>query len=180
MSCMRVPLLCLTLVSLGCAERPVEATPSQSQTRVEVGEVNSPTPPSTKKGQRPKGKYVTVHVNSKKSIYVAVELATTERQRAKGLMFRKKLARQTGMLFVMDRIANHRFWMKNTLIHLDIIFISPDGEIVGIVENAEPETLTGREVGIPSKYILEIQGGESRQLGIHAGQWVDLSRALSK
>ena len=111
---------------------------------------------------------------------MAVELATTERQRAKGLMFRKKLAPQTGMLFVMDRIANHRFWMKNTLIHLDIIFISPDGEIVGIVENAEPETLTGREVGIPSKYILEIQGGESRQLGIRAGQWVDLSRALSK
>ena len=92
-------------------------------------------------------------------------------------MYRKSMPRDRGMLFRMDRVSNHSFWMKNTLIPLDIIFISPDGEIVGIVENAEPRTLTGRSVGRPSKYILELNGGESAARGIKAGTWVDLSKA---
>jgi hypothetical protein len=63
--------------------------------------------------------------------------------------------------------------MKNTLIPLDMIFIGADWRIAGIVENAEPRTLTSRDVGVPSQYVLEINGGLSARYGIHAGQLVD-------
>jgi uncharacterized membrane protein (UPF0127 family) len=63
--------------------------------------------------------------------------------------------------------------MKNTLIPLDMIFIGADWRIAGIVENAEPKTLTAREVPAPSQYVLEINGGLSARHGIRAGQAVD-------
>jgi uncharacterized membrane protein (UPF0127 family) len=66
------------------------------------------------------------------------------------------------------------FWMKNTLIPLDMIFIGSDYAIVGVVENAQPLTLIARSVGEPSQYVLEIGGGLSARLGIRAGQHVEL------
>jgi uncharacterized membrane protein (UPF0127 family) len=99
-----------------------------------------------------------------------VELAKTDPQRQKGLMFRTELAADKGMLFLFNGMRVQRFWMKNTLIPLDMIFIDDKGVIVGIVENAEPETLSGRSVGKPSQYVLELAGGASRRLGIRAGQ----------
>src|SRR5262245_2335056 len=101
-----------------------------------------------------------------------VELALTPEQQNRGLMFRKTLNTDAGMLFVFDRTSMHSFWMKNTLIPLDMLFIGPDKKIVGIVANAEPQTETGRSVGVPSQYVLEIGGGLSGQLGIRAGQLV--------
>jgi uncharacterized membrane protein (UPF0127 family) len=102
-----------------------------------------------------------------------VELALTSDEQSRGLMFRKTLAADAGMLFVFDRSGPHTFWMKNTLIPLDMLFIGTDRKIVGIVENAEPQTETGRWVRLPSQYVLEIGGGLSSQLGIHAGQTVE-------
>jgi uncharacterized membrane protein (UPF0127 family) len=63
--------------------------------------------------------------------------------------------------------------MKNTLIPLDMLFIDSDRRIVGIVQNAEPQTLSGRSVGLPSQYVLEIGGGLTGKLGIRAGQVVE-------
>lgn len=99
-----------------------------------------------------------------------VELASTPEQRERGLMFREHMAADAGMLFVFDQPALQTFWMKNTLIPLDMIFLSPDREIVGIVANAEPLTLTGRGVNEPSQFVLEINGGLAARLGIRAGQ----------
>jgi len=120
---------------------------------------------------------VTIHPEKGAPFQVTVELALTNPQRAKGLMYRKSMAADHGMLFVMDRIANHSFWMKNTYISLDMLFISPEGEVVGIVERTEPKTLTGRGVGLPSKYVLELNGGTCASRAIKAGAWVDLSKA---
>jgi len=120
---------------------------------------------------------VTIHPEKGAPFQVQVELALTNPQRAKGLMYRKSMDANHGMLFVMDRIANHSFWMKNTYISLDMLFISPEGEVVGIVERTEPKTLTGRGVGLPSKYVLELNGGACASRGIKAGAWVDLSKA---
>ncbi len=103
---------------------------------------------------------------------VTVELARTERERAKGLMDRASLAEDAGMLFLFDESSVHAFWMKNTLIPLDMIFISDDGTIAGIVERATPRTLTERSVGKPSRYVLEVNGGWSASHGIRPGDRV--------
>jgi uncharacterized membrane protein (UPF0127 family) len=103
---------------------------------------------------------------------VDVELARTDRERAKGLMDRTSLPEDGGMLFLFDETSVHSFWMKNTLIPLDMIFIDEDGRIAGIVERAEPRTLTERTVGKPSRYVLEVNGGWSRARGVRAGDRV--------
>jgi uncharacterized membrane protein (UPF0127 family) len=103
-----------------------------------------------------------------------VELARTEAEHEKGLMYREHLAPDAGMLFLFDRPSMQTFWMKNTLIPLDMIFISGDHTIAGVVVDAEPLTLTPRSVNLPSQYVLEIGGGLSMRLGIRAGATVEL------
>lgn len=102
-----------------------------------------------------------------------VEVAVTPEEHARGLMYRSKLATDAGMIFVFDEPSVQRFWMKNTLIPLDMIFIGKDRKIVGIVEDATPETESERMVGAPSQYVLEIGGGLSARLGIKRGEPVD-------
>jgi uncharacterized protein len=103
-----------------------------------------------------------------------VELARTEEERERGLMYRDHLAPDAGMLFLFERPSLLTFWMKNTLIPLDMIFIGQDRRIAGIVAEAEPQTLTPRRVEALSQYVLEIGGGLAARLGIAAGQRVDL------
>jgi len=102
-----------------------------------------------------------------------IELALTSEEHARGLMYRTRLDADAGMLFVSSAPHPQTFWMRNTLIPLDMIFIGGDRRIVGIVENAEPQTDTPRSVGGSSQYVLEIGGGLSSRLGIRAGQRVD-------
>jgi uncharacterized membrane protein (UPF0127 family) len=99
-----------------------------------------------------------------------VELARTPPERSRGLMYRDHMDEDAGMLFLFERMRTQSFWMKNTRIPLDMLFIDDTGVIVGIVENAEPMTLTSRSVGKPSQYVLELNGGTCRRLGIKAGQ----------
>lgn len=103
---------------------------------------------------------------------VRVELARTDPERARGLMFRERLDADAGMLFLFDGSEDHGFWMKNTLIPLDMIFIADDGRIAGIVERAEPQTTTLRSVGAPSRYVLEVNGGWCAAHGVRAGDRV--------
>lgn len=118
---------------------------------------------------------VTLQTQKGKSVVVNVELALTEPDRQKGLMFRKKMPETAGMLFVFDADDVKTFWMKNTLIPLDMIFIDKSLKIVGIVENAEPQTLTPRYVATPSRYVLEVNGGFSKKQGLAAGDQVYFS-----
>jgi len=102
-----------------------------------------------------------------------VEVALTPEEHARGLMYRSQLATDAGMIFVFEEPSIQRFWMKNTLIPLDMIFIGKDRRIVGIVEDAVPETETERSVGAPSQYVLEIGGGLAARLGIRRGEPVE-------
>jgi uncharacterized membrane protein (UPF0127 family) len=102
---------------------------------------------------------------------VAVEIARTDRERAKGLMYRSSLGRDAGMLFLFDETAEHGFWMKNTLIPLDMIFIGEDGRVVGIVARAVPGDLSTRSAG-PSRYVLEVNGGWAEAHGVAPGDRV--------
>jgi uncharacterized membrane protein (UPF0127 family) len=101
-----------------------------------------------------------------------VELAHTPAQQAQGLMFRETMKPDAGMLFVYDRPQPATFWMKNTLIPLDMIFIGADGRIVNIHERAVPHSLDGIRSAGPVKGILEINGGMSARLGIRPGDRV--------
>jgi uncharacterized membrane protein (UPF0127 family) len=102
-------------------------------------------------------------------IPVKVEVVATERAIEQGLMYRESLPIDSGMLFLMGREYQWSFWMRNTLIPLDMIFISRDMTIAGIVENAEPLTESLRQVDKPSSYVLEVNGGFTRKAGVVAG-----------
>ncbi len=102
-------------------------------------------------------------------IRVRVEVARTPDQRSRGLMFRRALDADAGMIFLFDRAERQVFWMHNTLIPLDIVFIGADHRVAGIVESATPETDTGRAVEGLSQYVLEVNGGFCRQNRIGIG-----------
>jgi len=104
---------------------------------------------------------------------IRVELALTEEQRERGLMFRNHMDDDAGMLFVFPQPSPLVFWMKNTFIPLDMIFIDSERRIVGVVEEATPRTETPRSVAGKSQFVLEIVGGMSRRLGVKAGQTVE-------
>ena len=135
----------LALVALQCASRKPEARPDA---RVVV---------ETRAGAR--------HV-------VAVELARTDPERERGLMYRQELAPDTGMLFLFEESAPHVFWMKNTLLSLDMIFIAEDGRIAGIVARAVPGDLSPRSAGGMSRYVLEVVGGWAEAHGVAPGDRV--------
>ena len=101
-----------------------------------------------------------------------VEMAVNEEQRAKGLMFRKELPDGRGMLFDFQRDQEISMWMKNTLIPLDMIFITRDGRIHRIAENTEPHSLRPISSGGPVLAVLEVSGGTARKLGLARGDRV--------
>lgn len=90
---------------------------------------------------------------------VAVEVVYTQPKIERGLMYREHLAPEAGMLFFMGTEYDWAFYMRNTLIPLDMIFITKDMTIAGVVANAEPKTEDLRRVGKPSLYVLEVNGG---------------------
>lgn len=101
-----------------------------------------------------------------------VELALTPAHQQRGLMFREEMADDAGMLFLFDPVRPVSFWMRNTLIPLDMLFIAPDGTILNIEAEAEPETETRRPSAGPVRGVLEINGGLAAALGIAAGDRV--------
>ena len=103
---------------------------------------------------------------------VLVEVARTARQIGRGLMYREHLPPDSGMLFLLRRDKIQTFWMKNTLIPLDMIFVSGSMDVVGVVENAEPRTLTSRKVSRPSQYVVEVNGGWAKKNGVGTGSRV--------
>jgi uncharacterized membrane protein (UPF0127 family) len=105
-------------------------------------------------------------------IPVTVEVASTRTQQAVGLMYRKELGALAGMLFVFDAAIEHPFWMKNTVLPLDMIFLGDDRKVVGIVKDAVPFTTTERTVGVPSRYVLEVNAGFSEKHGLENGDLV--------
>jgi uncharacterized membrane protein (UPF0127 family) len=101
-----------------------------------------------------------------------VELALNDVERARGLMFREKLGPYEGMLFDFYREAPVSFWMKNTLIPLDMVFIAGDGTIRHIHANAKPHSTDTIPSEYPVRAVLEINGGSARLLGIKPGDKV--------
>ena len=158
-------ILFLFLVSCSGPQAPVPE-PAQRSTKGSepISVSSSPSVPVVIQGDRG-------------AVKVMAEVANTPVLRARGLMYREALADGHGMLFVYQRRDVHTFWMKNTLIPLDMLFMDgpPHQEsvsVIGIVHEAEPETLAHRSVPAPSLYVLEVPGGWARKMGISVGSRV--------
>ena len=121
---------------------------------------------------RPAGQQ-TLEIATNTGVHVfAVELADNDAERAKGLMYRKTLPEGQGMLFDFHHEQDVSFWMQNTYIPLDMIFIRGDGRILRIAENTEPLSTRLIPSGGPVRAVLEVIGGTTRKLGIAPGDRV--------
>jgi len=97
---------------------------------------------------------------------IQIEIADNDFERQTGLMYRKQMDNNKGMLFVFDKSEIKSFYMKNTYIPIDIIYIAADYSIINIVKNAKPLNETSLYSNAPAKYVLEINGGLSDTWGI--------------
>ena len=140
---MRYPVLLVCLIA-ACSNAPKRDDAS-----------TMPPPPPQPKADAPSVALET----PQGEVNVTVEVVATRPKIERGLMFREHLPPDAGMLFIMGGEADHTFYMRNTLIPLDMIFITKDMKIAGIVERAEPRTETLRSVGATSLYVLEVNGG---------------------
>lgn len=112
----------------------------------------------------------TIEIATRTGVHVfSVELAQNDAERAKGLMYRRELPEGHGMLFDFHRDQEVSFWMQNTYIPLDMIFIRGDGRILRIEENTEPLSTRMIPSRGPVRAVLEVIGGTSRKLGISPG-----------
>jgi uncharacterized membrane protein (UPF0127 family) len=108
---------------------------------------------------------------------VELELARTDAARELGLMHRTALAPDAGMLFVFDGSARHGFWMRNTLIPLDMLFLSDDGRVLAVVQR-QPLSLEVTDGGVESRYVLEVNAGWAQAHGVARGDQVTLENVL--
>jgi uncharacterized membrane protein (UPF0127 family) len=116
----------------------------------------------------------TLEIVSKNGVHpFAVELAVNDEERTRGLMFRKELPEGRGMLFDFKQEQAVSFWMRNTYVPLDMIFIRADGRILRIAENTEPLSEKLIPSGGPVRAVLEVIGGTARKMGIAPGDRVE-------
>ncbi|MEY4461104.1 MAG: hypothetical protein RL429_1093 [Bacteroidota bacterium] len=169
---MRVGGVLLTLALLGLVVpvimswfTPV-ASPTQSSSAPAPAE--SYEPPFTEEA---KGAFVTPAGDTVAAF--ALELAETTAETTQGMMFRRSAPEGTGMLFIMPEERYQSFWMRNTYVPLDIIYLSESGSVVSIQANAQPMNETPLPSEGPAKYVLEIAGGRAAALGITPGmKWI--------
>jgi len=110
-----------------------------------------------------------------------VEIAKTVAQREAGLMNRAKLDKDKGMLFVFNKEGIHPFWMKNTLISLDIIWIGSNSKVVFIIQNVQPCTTLICPSVVPNlkaKYVIELNSGTCQEIGLKVGDLVQIPPGL--
>jgi uncharacterized protein len=121
----------------------------------------------------PAAEQQTLEIASKTGVHpFSVELVANEADRAKGLMYRRSLPEGHGMLFDFQREQEVAFWMKDTYIPLDMIFIRGNGRILRIAENTTPLSVQQVPSGGPVRAVLEVAGGTARKLGIAPGDQV--------
>lgn len=115
---------------------------------------------------------LTVETSEGAELAFDIELAVTSQQQAQGLMFRRSLPADAGMLFIYRPARQVSMWMKNTLIPLDMLFIAENGTVVKIAERTVPLSLTSITSGERVRAVLEINGGIASRLGIRPGDRV--------
>ena len=162
------------------AGRCVRATPLELPPPVPPGPAaGCPADPERLEAEGASRPMVRVSVREAGSAGVDAEVVRTPHDTARGLMYRTALPADRGMLFDLGLRDDHRFWMHNTCIPLDLIYVDDDGLVVGIVENAPTLNDDARGVGCPSRYVLEVNAGWSRRHGVKAGQHMSIPSELT-
>jgi uncharacterized membrane protein (UPF0127 family) len=110
----------------------------------------------------------------KGSPVIDVEIARTPAEEQRGLMFRTKLGADKGMIFVWPTERIRTFWMHNTCLPLDMLFLAKDGTIVGLLEQVPTLNDEPRQVNCPAAYVLEVNAGWSRRHGVKPGMKLEL------
>jgi uncharacterized membrane protein (UPF0127 family) len=110
-----------------------------------------------------------VFETSRGEVPIRVEVVDTDEGRSRGLMYRRTLGADEGMLFLFPGESVQSFWMRNTYVALDMIFVNSRMEVVGVVENATPLTETPRTVWRPSRFVIEVNANLARISGISRG-----------
>lgn len=159
---------CVLFAAIGC-KTSSRSTPQTGSKPTQIEAEHDATLPKAN---------VKILPNGGAALDVTAEIADTDATRERGLMYRKQLGAFDGMLFIYPAPAHLVFWMKNTYIPLDMIFIGADGRVVGVVENAQPLTETQREVDGISQYVLEVNGGFAAKYSIGPGTRVELPADL--
>ena len=156
---MRALLLALLLVVPACAPQAAAPEPAAEQTSVHPDSGLEVIP-------------LTITSLNKKHDF-RVEVARTRQEQAQGLMFRTRMEPNEGMLFPYQQPQTLSFWMKNTVLSLDLIFIGEDHRIVNIAKRAVPYSEASIVSAAPAVAVLELNGGRADELGIVAGARVD-------
>ena len=119
-------------------------------------------------------------INKKKTIHInIIKTAKTPKQHARGLMYvKEKLPENSGMLFIYPRKTNSSFWMKNTFIDLDIVFMDDNKKVVGTIENMKAHDLTSRSIDKPYNYAIEMNAGSIKNLNIKVNDIVNINELL--
>ena len=152
----------VVVVGPRCAEEPLPPPAA--------GPFTPPAPASTQPLQ------VVVFSTRGSDTHFTVEVVDTDEARSRGLTFRESLPEDRGMLFVFPDESVHSFWMKDTKIALDMIFVDSVGRVVGVIEAAQPMTTSPRNVGRPSRYVVEIAAMMARKHGIGRGTTIRFER----
>lgn len=105
-----------------------------------------------------------------------LEVADTFEERQIGLMYRKQLPENSGMLFIFQKEEPRQFWMKNTYLELDIIFLDHEYRVTNVVSRAVPLTESHRNSTKPAMYAVELVGGSAEKLGIKEGSLLEIQR----
>ena len=163
----------LALVCLACAGEPARAartgTTGAERPRPAQRDQASGSGASGSEPQPPTTPRVIFEVPGIGAVPVRVEIARTPAQRARGLMYRRSLEADAGMLFVYPYPRLRTFWMRNTFVSLDMIFVGRDRRVAGVVERTVPLSEEPCEVDAPAQYIVEVNAGFAREHGIFAG-----------
>jgi uncharacterized membrane protein (UPF0127 family) len=162
----RLGVSALLLTMVAACGRDSDPAPSGTLTQTK-GDAPAPS-------QEPKVEPQVVFESKSGPIRVNLEVVATPAKIQRGLMHRRHLAPDRGMLFVFSSERVRSFWMKNTLISLDMLFVKEDMTIAGIERNTVPLSLESRSIGIPTRYVIEVNGGWTEKHGIEAGSRITL------
>ncbi|WP_405410202.1 DUF192 domain-containing protein [Maribacter sp. Asnod1-A12] len=154
-----VILMAVALLAFSCKEEPKKTIATQSIDFTYEGDI-------------------TIFLNASDTVKTKfnIEFAETDYETQTGLMYRKGMEDDQGMLFIFPDQRMHSFYMKNTEFPLDIIYIKDDLKIASFQENAQPLNETGLSSQVPIKYVLEINGGLAQELGLSIGDSISFSR----
>lgn len=149
----------VALLALSCKEEPKKTIATQSIDFTHEGDI-------------------TIFLNTSDTVKTKfnIEFAETDYETQTGLMYRKGMDSNQGMLFIFPDERMHSFYMKNTEFPLDIIYIKEDLKIASFQENAQPLNESGLTSQVPIKYVLEINGGLAQELGLSIGDSISFSR----